>query len=120
MRFVCCRRPSENDKGADGSGIRDIPPEDVFWCVSIEKVEDEDEDWEERNQSALSEKLDQLNIGMADHGGFMGQSSAFMLMRSALSFKETLLGKATPGSFDAHIRRPRFWQLEPVRPEWCH
>ncbi|KAI4528611.1 hypothetical protein K525DRAFT_148198, partial [Schizophyllum commune Loenen D] len=50
---------------------------------------------------------------MADHGGFMGQSSAFMLMRSALSFKETLLGKATPGSFDAHIRRARFWQLEP-------
>ncbi|KAL1728789.1 fungal-specific transcription factor domain-containing protein, partial [Schizophyllum commune] len=74
---------------------------------------DEDEDWEERNQTALSDKLNQLNIGMADHGGFMGQSSAFMLMRSALSFKETLLGKATPGSFDAHIRRARFWQLEP-------
>ena len=109
-------KPAQEPRPASESSFPTIagarPPSD--------STVDKDEDWEERNQSALSEKLDHLNIGMADHGGFMGQSSAFMLMRSALSFKETLLGKATPGSFDAHIRRPRFWQLEPVRPEWCH
>ncbi|TRM69411.1 fungal-specific transcription factor domain-containing protein [Schizophyllum amplum] len=74
---------------------------------------DEEEDKEERDQTALNMKLKQLNIAMSDHGGFMGQSSAFMLMRSALTFKEALLRKTTPASFDAYIRRPKFWQLEP-------
>lgn len=81
--------------------------------LSIPSADDSSEDEDDISEPdiGITEQISQLEMSSRVGAKFLGSGSGFILVKDAMDVKSKSTGSPQSG----HLKRPEYWQLQPVR-----